>query len=444
MLANRFVWLPTIACVGLLTVRPAAAQRTLPLTEPAAFTLDQWTTEHGLPQNSVTAIAQTPDGYLVVGTFGGLARFDGVRFRRMERVDSAGRHVDRVLSLAVGRDSALWIGTENGLLRYYKNRYDRYTTADGLPNNQIPVLHVDRTGALWIGTERGGVTRFAGGQFQRFPEIDGVPLDHVVSIKEDASGTVWVKAGDRFVIIGEGHPGAMRWRAAPAPALIRLELQDRAGAYWFRQRSGLVRVVDGAVRRYGRGDGVPGPSVMVEDPGGGYWLGTHLDGLFFFPQPATGSACYESSILSPTPFMGNNGEVFRLADGSLWEVKYEYEYLYEYYPDVIVCPARGRLVVGEKTLNVQQIAAGRAPASPSVPQSGTTQGVIESRIDGEFSGWEGETIFKLQNGQVWQQSSYAYKYKYAYSPEVLIYRSGSVYKMMVKGVDGEIVVRRLR
>lgn len=162
------------------------------------------------------------------------------------------------------------------------------------------------------------------------------------------------------------------------------------------------------------------------------------------PQPATGSACYESSILSPTPFMGNNGEVFRLADGSLWEVKYEYEYLYEYYPDVIVCPARGRLVVGEKTLNVQQIAAGRAPASPSVPQSGTTQGVIESRIDGEFSGWEGETIFKLQNGQVWQQSSYAYKYKYAYSPEVLIYRSGSVYKMMVKGVDGEIVVRRLR
>ncbi len=50
------------------------------------------------------------------------------------------------------------------------------------------------------------------------------------------------------------------------------------------------------------------------------------------------SACFESSILSPSPFMGNDGEIFKLADGSLWEVKYEYEYLYEYYPDVIICP----------------------------------------------------------------------------------------------------------
>lgn len=157
---------------------------------------------------------------------------------------------------------------------------------------------------------------------------------------------------------------------------------------------------------------------------------------------AGGSSCYESSIMSPTPFMGNNGEIFRLQDGSLWEVKYEYEYMYEYYPAVIVCPSIGRLVVRGKTLHVQQIAAGRSP-SPPEPPAGATPDVIESRIDGEFSGWEGETIFRLRNGQVWQQSSYAYKYHYAYSPGVLIYRSGSVYKMCVNGVDGEITVRRL-
>src|SRR5437870_1597319 len=67
--------------------------------------------------------------------------------------------------------------------------------------------------------------------------------------------------------------------------------------------------------------------------------------------------CYESSILSPAPFMGNDGEIFRLADGSLWEVKYEYEYMYEYYPSVIICPSRGKLLVGGKTLTVEHIAA---------------------------------------------------------------------------------------
>ncbi len=159
--------------------------------------------------------------------------------------------------------------------------------------------------------------------------------------------------------------------------------------------------------------------------------------------PGGRSMCYESSVMSPVPFMGNDGEIFRLADGSLWKVNYEYEYLYEYYPDVVICPSAGTLVVRGKTLNVEQVMTIK-PTSPSEPQLTETAEVIESRIDGQFSGWDGETIFKLQNGQIWQQSSYAYKYKYAYSPAVLIYRSGSVFKLRVNGVDGEITVKRLR
>jgi|SoiMethySBSTD1v2_1073268.scaffolds.fasta_scaffold723574_1 hypothetical protein len=83
-------------------------------------------------------------------------------------------------------------------------------------------------------------------------------------------------------------------------------------------------------------------------------------------------------------------------------------------------------------------------AATPPPEQGATPAVIESRIDGEFTGWEGETIFKLLNGQIWQQSSYAYKYKYAYSPKVLIYKSGATYRMKVDGVDTEISVRRLK
>ena len=66
-------------------------------------------------------------------------------------------------------------------------------------------------------------------------------------------------------------------------------------------------------------------------------------------------ACYESSIVKPSPFMGNDGEIFKLDDGSLWEVKYEYEYLYEYYPDVIICPSKERLVIDGKSLNVEYV-----------------------------------------------------------------------------------------
>src|SRR6266581_5023607 len=105
MYAARLVLL--VALVNLGALQSGAAQGSRPLTSPPEFTLDQWTTVNGLPQNSVNAVAQTPDGYIWVGTFGGLARFDGLHFNLLERRDSAGRHVDRVLSLGVGPDSSL-------------------------------------------------------------------------------------------------------------------------------------------------------------------------------------------------------------------------------------------------------------------------------------------------------------------------------------------------
>ena len=69
---------------------------------------------------------------------------------------------------------------------------------------------------------------------------------------------------------------------------------------------------------------------------------------------------------------------------------------------------------------------------------------IRTCIDGEFEGWEGDTVFELCNGQVWQQASYDYTYHYAYRPDVLIYRSGAGYRMKVEGVRDTIKVIRLQ
>ena len=69
--------------------------------------------------------------------------------------------------------------------------------------------------------------------------------------------------------------------------------------------------------------------------------------------------------------------------------------------------------------------------------------MIESSISGEFKGWEGSTIFKLSNGQIWQQSSYAYMYHYAYTPSVIIYESKDGIKMKVEDVEEIINVRKI-
>lgn len=66
--------------------------------------------------------------------------------------------------------------------------------------------------------------------------------------------------------------------------------------------------------------------------------------------------CYETTIISPYPFMGNDGEVFKLADGTIWRVSQERTnfFMYEYYPKVLVCPSSGQLMVGGKTLFVEK------------------------------------------------------------------------------------------
>src|SRR5437016_1810578 len=115
-------------CAGL--VRTAAAFSLLlggagtafsldPRTPLAAFRLDLWQSEQGLPENTVEAIAQTRDGYLWVGTQEGLARFDGVRFLAFNRRTVAVLRSDTISSLAADSAGGLWIGaTEGGVLHY--------------------------------------------------------------------------------------------------------------------------------------------------------------------------------------------------------------------------------------------------------------------------------------------------------------------------------------
>lgn len=98
------------------------------------------------------------------------------------------------------------------------------------------------------------------------------------------------------------------------------------------------------------------------------------------------------------------------------------------------------------------------PASePAGPSEGSATGetaageteeampeVIECNIDGEFEGWDGDKIFKLTNGQIWQQDEYKYSYSYKYRPAVTIVKSGGSYKMMVDGMNDAVRVRLLK
>src|SRR4026209_214960 len=111
------------------------------------YRFDHWTTDNGLPQNTVYDVIQTRDGYLWLTTFDGLARFDGVRFTVFDKSNSKGINSNRFTDLYEARDGTLLIGTEDAGLTVCRNGiFTTYTTADGLPSNQTLRILSDPNG----------------------------------------------------------------------------------------------------------------------------------------------------------------------------------------------------------------------------------------------------------------------------------------------------------
>jgi hypothetical protein len=103
-----------------------------------------------------------------------------------------------------------------------------------------------------------------------------------------------------------------------------------------------------------------------------------------------------------------------------------------------------------KQLNAERLAAIQALAAAQKGGAvnggvGVAPAVIETKIDGEFEGWDGDTVFKLANGQIWKQTEYAYTYRYAFRPDVLIYRSqAGKWMMKVDRIERAIGVERIK
>ena len=122
---------------------PAVASQTTAMTP--GFTLTGWGTDDGLPQTTPKAITQTLDGYLWVGTFNGLSRFDGVRFTSFTINNTPALVSDDITQLFEDSRQILWIGTsEGGLIRYREGRFGSVAGPEGFSRVTIHSICEDR------------------------------------------------------------------------------------------------------------------------------------------------------------------------------------------------------------------------------------------------------------------------------------------------------------
>ena len=110
-----------------LSISATAAEPNLGLNPE--YLLRKWETDEGLPENSATAIVQSPDGYLWIGTFNGLVRFDGVRFTIYDQSNTPQLPSSGIVNLHFDRAGRLWVSTLGGMARLVGDRYSRLAAA---------------------------------------------------------------------------------------------------------------------------------------------------------------------------------------------------------------------------------------------------------------------------------------------------------------------------
>ncbi|HEV2178619.1 MAG TPA: two-component regulator propeller domain-containing protein [Terriglobia bacterium] len=273
-----------VAFAAALFLAPARGEAALdPVRAITQYVHDVWQTDAGLPQNSVLTIAQTVDGYLWLGTEEGLVRFDGARFSVFDKSNTPTLKSNVIMALLAGRDGSLWIGTSGGGLNRLKNgQFALYTTQQGLSNDSVLSLYEDRAGTLWIGTDGGGLNRFKDGRFTAYTSKDGLSNNAVFAICEDHAGNLWLGTHDGLNRMTGGKIVSYSTADGLPNGYVRALYQDRDGSLWIgTNEGGLTRLRGGKFTTYTTRDGLSSNAVwsLYEDAQGSLWIGTGAGGL---------------------------------------------------------------------------------------------------------------------------------------------------------------------
>ncbi len=259
------------------------------------YLVHSWQTDDGLPQNWVSCINQTPDGYLWIGTrYGGLARFDGIRFVSFNPEDTP-----------------------------------------ELKDVQVEYADVDATGALWVMMGNESVTAIKDGRFQLFRQPRAEPRLRAQNVLNASSTNIlFIEEGARIARLNLGTTNT--WELlSPAPSasgLGRIFWKDQSGAVWFiTGAGGLGRFANGTFD-YNTADAQLPKSPFValtSDSGNRLWLTTsnqvfcRLESVFQDETPTNGPQPANLQDIVPSPdggFWVRDGNHLRRGIGRNWTV----------------------------------------------------------------------------------------------------------------------------
>lgn len=243
------------------------------------YALTAWTGKDGLT-GTVLAITQDRAGYLWLGTNEGLLRFDGQQFTRWEDSGGAPLPGGSISALITASDGSLWVGFDDvaGVARIVSGVVT-YFDGNNVPRRSITALLEDSGGSI-MAAGTGGLAVFEDGAWQRIGPAEGLPVSEVTALFQDRNAGVWVGTSAGIFHRRGGQPTFQRY--AGTSKFVQSFAEDAEGQIWITDVQQFMRRLDGSGSpRFAPDIRLPGAGWrMLTDERETVWLTAPGGGLF--------------------------------------------------------------------------------------------------------------------------------------------------------------------
>ena len=244
------------------------------------YTRQSWSLDDGLPQATVTAIVQGQDQYLYIATFGGLLRFDGIRFTPIPDQGGCG---NRFGSLAVDEHGVLWAGVSRGGLCRVVWRQNRqvlvpFEASNNVSINGIISLMARPGGGVWAATVN-GLFEVDAESVTYYGQSAGLPDLELTDLFAGSNDELWLLSDTRVCKFANGRCVVPEWFDSVGAGRFSSGIKTSTGEIWLGRESDLFRIRSGRVEQIDLPDGLGTIAKLLEDSRGNLWVASTLAGL---------------------------------------------------------------------------------------------------------------------------------------------------------------------
>jgi PAS domain S-box-containing protein len=280
----------TLVCAAmtaaLLSPRALDPQRHI-----TQYGVQVWTTAQGLPSNAVNAVLQSREGYLWLGTEDGLVRFDGTQFTLYDRSTVPAFKVSDVTALVETPSGVLYAATTGGVVRFRDGLFTRFGQEQGLGEERVWAICEDGAEGLWIGTPHDGLYHLQGERVSRSPVLPSGSLEGVSSLVSAFPESYGLRPGERSgFYVGQGFAlllvsgGRSERLVLPEPfnrSPVTSVFPDRLGRLWVGTDMGVVRLSTSGPKPFTTSEGLKNDRIFFikGDRDGNTWIGSYGGGL---------------------------------------------------------------------------------------------------------------------------------------------------------------------